>query len=162
MMGRGSDHVACWQELGALLVPALLFAGLAARRPSAIGVARAQPASVAAGTLRVCADPNNLPFSNRAQQGFENHLAALVAKDLGMQLSYFWYPQRQNFFKKTLNAGQCDVVMGVPLGIADASTTAPYYRSSYVFISRRDRNLTIKSMGDPRLRTLRIGVHITG
>ena len=76
-------------------------------------------------TLRVCADPNNLPFSNRAQQGFENHLAQMVAKDLGMQVSYDWFPQRSAFFRKTLNAGKCDVVMGVPSGIPIASTTSP-------------------------------------
>ena len=112
--------------------------------------------------LRVCADPNNLPFSNRAQQGFENHLADMVAKDLGMKVSYYWFPQRSKFFDKTLNAGRCDVVMGLPAGIPVASTTAPYYQSSYVFVSRRDRHLDIKSMDDPRLRQLQIGVHITG
>ena len=116
----------------------------------------------AAVTLRVCADPNNLPFSNRAQQGFENHLAKLVAKDLGMQVSYDWFPQRSAFFRKTLNAGQCDVVMGVPSGIPVASTTIPYYRSSYVFVTRQASHLHLTSMDDPRLHQLRIGVHITG
>lgn len=115
-----------------------------------------------AATLRVCADPNNMPFSDRAGQGFENHLAEMVAKDLGMSVTYFWFPQRSKFFEKTLNAGNCDVVMGVPLGIPIASTSVPYYESSYVFVSRRDRHLKIASLDDPRLRTLRIGVHITG
>lgn len=114
------------------------------------------------GTLRVCADPNNLPFSNRAQQGFENRLADMVAKDMNMQVSYFWFPQRKAFFRKTLNDGRCDVVMGVPVGIPVASTTTPYYRSTYVFVSRKDRHLNISSMDDPRLRILKIGVHITG
>ncbi|HET9100185.1 MAG TPA: substrate-binding domain-containing protein [Acidobacteriaceae bacterium] len=116
----------------------------------------------AATTLRVCADPNNLPFSNRAQQGFENHLAQMVAKDLGMRVSYDWFPQRSAFFRKTLNAGQCDVVMGVPSGIPVASTTIPYYRSSYVFVTRRASHLDLTSLDDPRLHQLRIGVHITG
>ena len=116
----------------------------------------------AGSTLRVCADPNNLPFSNRAQQGFENRIADIVGKDLGMQVSYYWFPQRQAFFRKTLNAGNCDVVMGVPSGIPVATTTIPYYRSSYVLVSRQDRHLEIKSLDDPRLRHLRIGVHITG
>lgn len=119
-------------------------------------------AGLAATTLRVCADPNNLPFSNRAQQGFENHLAQMVAKDLGMQIYYYWFPQRSAFFRKTLNAGQCDVVMGVPSGIPVASTTIPYYRSSYVFVTRRASHLGLTSMDDPRLHQLRIGVHITG
>lgn len=125
-----------------------------------VGCASAAFASCA--VLRVCADPNNLPFSNRAEQGFENRLASMVANDLKLQVSYFWFPQRSDFFRKTLNAGRCDVVMGLPAGIPVAATTIPYYRSSYVFVSRRDRHLTIRSMNDPQLRNLRIGVHITG
>jgi quinoprotein dehydrogenase-associated probable ABC transporter substrate-binding protein len=116
----------------------------------------------AAPALRVCADPNNLPYSNAQQQGFENRIADLLAKDMGMQVTYFWFPQRGKFFKKTLNSGACDVVMGVPSGIDEASTTHPYYRSTYVFITRRDRDLHITSLDDPRLRTLKIGVHILG
>ena len=112
--------------------------------------------------LRVCADPNNLPFSNQAGQGFENRIADIFAKDLGMHVSYYWFPQRQAFFRKTLNARRCDVVMGVPTGISVAATTSPYYRSSYVFVSRQDRHLNIRSMDDPRLRQLKIGVHLTG
>ena len=118
--------------------------------------------SLHATELRVCADPNNLPFSNDKQQGFENRIADLFAKDLGMKLTYFWFPQRSAFFRKTLNAGACDVVMGVPAGIDEASSTHPYYRSTYVFISRRNRNLRITSLDDPRLRTARIGVHVLG
>lgn len=114
------------------------------------------------GVLRVCADPNNLPFSNRAGQGFENQLASMVAKDLGMTIAYYWFPQRSAFFQKTLNAGRCDVVMGVPAKIPVASTTIPYYRSTYVFVSQRKRHLNISSLDDPRLRSLKIGVHITG
>jgi quinoprotein dehydrogenase-associated probable ABC transporter substrate-binding protein len=117
---------------------------------------------VATQMLRVCSDPNNLPYSNRKQQGFENRIADLIAKDLNMQVSYFWFPQRENFFKKTLNSGVCDVVMGIPIGFDEAGATRPYYRSSYVFVSRRDRSLHINSFDDPRLRTLRIGVHILG
>jgi mxaJ protein len=117
---------------------------------------------LAATELRVCADPNNLPYSNDQKQGFENQLAALIGKDLNMQISYFWFPQREAFFKKTLNSGVCDVVMGVPAGFDEADTTYPYYSSSYVFISRRDRHLHITSFDDPRLRTLKIGVHVLG
>lgn len=117
---------------------------------------------LAATELRVCADPNNLPYSNDRKQGFENQLAALIGKDLNMQVSYFWFPQRDAFFKKTLNSGVCDVVMGVPAGFDEADTTHPYYRSTYVFISQHDRHLQISSFDDPRLRTLRIGVHVLG
>jgi quinoprotein dehydrogenase-associated probable ABC transporter substrate-binding protein len=117
---------------------------------------------LSAPVLRVCADPNNLPYSNNQQQGFENHLVDLIAKDLDMQVTYFWFPQREAFFRKTLNSGVCDVVMGVPSGFDEAASTRPYYRSTYVFVSRRDRHLRITSFDDPRLRTLRIGVHILG
>lgn len=116
----------------------------------------------AAPPLRVCADPNNMPYSNQQQQGFENQIASLMAKDMGMRLEYTWYPQRGAFFKKTLDAGKCDVVMGVPENMEDVATTRPYYRSSYAFVSRTDRNLRLSSLDDPRLRTLRIGVHILG
>jgi len=69
------------------------------------------PVLAATPELRVCADPNNLPYSNQQQQGFENALAQLAASDLGMNLSYFWFPQRHKFFRNTLQAGVCDVVM---------------------------------------------------
>ena len=122
------------------------------------------PALLAAASpqLRVCADPNNLPYSNQQQQGFENELAQLVARDLGMTVSYFWFPQRHKFFRNTVQAGVCDVIMEVPAGIDSASATIPYYRSTYVFVTRRDRDLRIRSFDDPRLHDLRIGVQITG
>jgi quinoprotein dehydrogenase-associated probable ABC transporter substrate-binding protein len=118
--------------------------------------------SHAAPVLRVCADPNNLPWSNRQQQGFENQIASMIAGDMGMQVTYVWYSQGEKFFRKTLDAGVCDVVMGVPAGMDEAATTRPYYVSSYAFLSRRDRHLEIRSFDDPRLRTLKIGVHILG
>lgn len=116
----------------------------------------------AAATLRVCADPNNLPYSNEQQQGFENQLASMIAGDLGMKVSYVWYRQGGKFFSRTLDAGLCDVVMGVPAGMDEAASTRPYYVSSYAFLSRKDRRLDITSLDDPRLRTLKIGVHILG
>lgn len=112
--------------------------------------------------LRVCADPNNLPYSNQQRQGFENELAEMIAKDFNTQVSYLWYPQRGAFFRKTLNSGACDVVMSVPTGFQETATTQPYYRSTYVFVSRHDRHLNIQSLNDARLRHLRIGVHILG
>lgn len=115
-----------------------------------------------AATLRVCADPNNLPYSNQQRQGFENRIAELIAKDMGREVEYFWFPQREKFFRKTLNSHVCDVVMGVPEGFEEAATTRPYYRSTYVFITRRASHLGIHSLDDPRLRTLRIGVQILG
>jgi mxaJ protein len=118
--------------------------------------------SSAAPVLRVCADPNNLPYSDQQQKGFENQLATMIANDLGMQVIYTWFPQRGSFFRKTLDAGECDVVMGVPAGMKGIDTTAPYYRSGYVFVSRLDRKLNLGSLDDPRLHRLRIGIHNLG
>jgi mxaJ protein len=118
--------------------------------------------SSAAPVLRVCADPNNLPYSDQQEKGFENQLATMIANDLGMQVAYTWFPQRGSFFRKTLDAGECDVVMGVPAGMKGIDTTAPYYRSGYVFVSRLDRKLNIESLDDPRLHRLRIGIHNLG
>ncbi len=87
--------------------------------------------------FRVCADPNNLPFSNRKQEGFENKIAELLARELQSQVAYTWWPQRRGFIRNTLSAGVCDVVMGVPAGYAPVLTTRPYYRSTYVFVYRR-------------------------
>ncbi len=112
--------------------------------------------------LRVCADPNNLPFSNDKGEGFENKLAAMVAHDLGREVEYTWWAQRRGFFRLTLKAQQCDVVMGVPVDSERALTTLPYYTSTYVFVSRKDQKLNIRSLRDPRLQTLRVGVQIIG
>ncbi|MCA6125219.1 substrate-binding domain-containing protein [Bradyrhizobium sp. WSM 1704] len=126
--------------------------------PLTLGAAAAAPSN----EFRVCADPNNMPFSNRAEQGFENRLAAMIAKQFGMQLSYTWWAQRRGFIRNTLKAGKCDVVMGVPDHFEMAETTKPYYRSTYVFVTRQDRHLDLSSLLDPRLHQLRIGVHLIG
>jgi mxaJ protein len=111
--------------------------------------------------LRVCSDPNNLPFSDRAQAGFENRVAELAARELHRSLAYYWQPQRRGFIRTALNAGRCDLVIGVPTASEMLRVTRPYYRSSYVFVSRRGRP-PISSFDDPRLRQLRIGIPITG
>ena len=123
-------------------------------------------ASVAAGqfrgALRVCADPNNLPFSNRRREGFENRIAAVLADELHARLEYTWAPQWRGFIRKTIDAGRCDVIMGLPAASDRVLTTRPYYVSTYVFLSRRDRGLRIRSLDDPALRQLRIGIHFVG
>jgi mxaJ protein len=119
-------------------------------------------AAASDGQLRVCADPNNLPFSNSAEAGFENKLAAMVAAHFGEQVSYTWWAQRRGFIRNTLKAGQCDVVIGVPAGYDLVETTRPYYRSSYVFVTRQDRHLDLSSLIDPRLHGLTIAVHLIG
>jgi lanthanide-dependent methanol dehydrogenase len=120
-----------------------------------------QAADAAQDLLRVCADPNNLPFSNARGEGFENALAELVAGELGKKVSYTWWAQRRGFVRNTLNAGICEVIMGVPQ-LDMIATTRPYYRSTYVFVSRQDRALDFSSMEAPELRTLRVGVHLIG
>jgi quinoprotein dehydrogenase-associated probable ABC transporter substrate-binding protein len=112
--------------------------------------------------LRVCADPNNLPFSNRSEQGFENKIIALLAADLGAQVRYTWWAQRRGNIRNTLNAGLCDLIPGVASSLEMLATTRPYYRSQYVFISRAKRQLNISSLDDPRLRELTIGVQLIG
>ncbi|UPK31416.1 substrate-binding domain-containing protein [Bradyrhizobium sp. 195] len=119
-------------------------------------------AAASDGTLRVCADPNNLPFSNSGEAGFENKLAAMVAAAFGEHVSTTWWAQRRGFIRNTLKAGKCDVVMGVPAGYELVETTRPYYRSTYVFVTRQDRQLDLSSLLDPRLHSLTIGVHLIG
>jgi mxaJ protein len=114
-------------------------------------------------TLRVCSDPNNLPFSNQKKEGFENKLAELIARDLGAtKVTYYWFAQRRGFVRNTLGAKKCDVIMGVPSSFEMALTTRPYYRSGYVFVTRKDRRLGITSLDDPKLRKLKIGVQMIG
>src|SRR5947209_15327205 len=108
--------------------------------------------------LRVCADPNNLPFSNQQSQGFENRIAQVVARDLGMQLEYTWWSQRKNFIDKTIRAGKCDVIMGLPEGYPGILETRPYYQSSYVFVYPNSLGIHLRTLTDPALRKLRIGV----
>jgi len=117
---------------------------------------------VNAPVLRICADPNNLPFSNQAGEGFENKLAEMVAQKLGSTVSYIWWAQRRGFIRHTLKAGLCDIVMGVPAQYDMVETTKPYYRSTYVFVSRADRHLDLSSLEDSRLHALTIGVHLIG
>jgi mxaJ protein len=115
-----------------------------------------------AAPLRVCADPNNLPFSNQRREGLENRLADLVARELKTTVTYVWWAQRRGFVRNTLVAGRCDMIMGVPSALPSVLTTRPYYRSTYVFLTRTDRSLTVRSFDDPRLRDLRIGVQVVG
>lgn len=123
--------------------------------------AAASTPRASARTLRVCADPNNLPFSNERREGFENELAALIARDLRADLSFFWWPQRRGFLRNTLNAGRCDVVMGLPAGFERVLTTRPVYRSTYALVLGPGAP-PVRSLDDPALRTLRIGVPLVG
>ncbi|HLH00252.1 MAG TPA: hypothetical protein VKX49_28355, partial [Bryobacteraceae bacterium] len=112
--------------------------------------------------LRVCADPQNLPFSNQAREGLDNRVAEIVANGLDATLEFVWWPERKASVAQFLDAGNCDVWFGAPSGLPSALTTKPYYRSSYVFISRRDRVGSISSLFDERFSSLRIGAQIVG
>jgi mxaJ protein len=133
---------------------ALLLLGAASGSPDS---AEPNPA-----VLRVCSDPNNLPFSNRRGEGFENRIAGLLASDLGARLEYFWWPERRGFVRNTVDANRCDLVIGVPANFGGLLTTRPYYRSTYVFVARRDESGLVTSLDDTTLRRLRIGVPFTG
>jgi mxaJ protein len=119
-------------------------------------------APAAARDLVVCADPNNLPFSNKAGEGFENRLVELIAKDLGAKVSYVWWAQRRGYVRNTLNEAKCDLWPGVASGVEMVATTRPYYRSTYMFVTRADRPLSGLTLDDPRLKSLEIGVQLVG
>src|SRR3954465_8130987 len=116
-------------------------------------------ATYAARELRVCADPDNLPYSNQKREGFENKLVALIAKDLHAEVKYAWFRQRRALIRRTLTANACDLLPGIPVGLEKALTTKPYYRSTYVFVYRKSDGLQLRSFDDPALRQLRIGLH---
>ena len=112
--------------------------------------------------LRVCSDPNNLPFSNQDGEGFENRIAELIGRELKLPVKYTWWAQRRGFIRNTLRAGDCDLVIGLPSSMEMALTTRPYYRSTYVFVYRKDAGFRVRSFNDPVLKEKRIGVHLVG
>src|SRR3970040_345371 len=109
--------------------------------------------------LRVCADPNNLPYSNERREGFENKIAELVAKELGATLTYYWWPHQRGLVRNTLRAERCDVLIGIPKDYDPVLATKPYYRTGYVIAYRKDRGFQIRSLDDPILKKIKIGVH---
>lgn len=138
------------------------------------------PGSVAAQTaddsprraLRVCQDPNNLPFSNQAEEGLENRIAAVMAKAMALPLEHFWYPQRVNFVRNTLRYKlpgdaeyRCDLLIGIPAGFDQVMTTRPYYRSTYALVFVEGRKVDVRSADeflalDPKLRErLTVGIY---
>ena len=128
----------------------------------AISLATLPGAPARAGSLKVCADPDYLPFSNRAGQGFENDVAQAVAGYLGDTVQYTWSSYRspgrfEGFLAHTLGARQCDLVMDLPYGSSEALTTRPYYVSSYVFVFQRSRRYDLSSMDSPILRQVKVG-----
>jgi mxaJ protein len=112
--------------------------------------------------LTVCADPNNLPFSNKAEEGFENKIASLIARDMGAKLTYVWWAQRRGYARSTLNEAKCDMWPGVAVGVDRIATSRPYYRSTYVFVTRKNASLQGLTLDDLRLRSLKIAVQMIG
>jgi len=110
--------------------------------------------------LRVCADPDDLPSSNRERQGFENKIAELVARELGTTPSFYWWPYQRGLVRNTLKADQCDILISVPRDYDPVLVTKAYYRSAYVLIYRSDRKLGLRSLDDPALKRLKLGAQI--
>jgi mxaJ protein len=107
----------------------------------------------------VCGDPDNLPFSNTKGEGFENKIAEVVARDLGLTLTYYWWPHQRGLVRNTLRAGTCDVLISIPKGYDPVLWTKPYYRSAYVVAQLNTNGRTITSLDDPALKQLKIGTH---
>jgi mxaJ protein len=113
-------------------------------------------------SLRVCADPDNLPYSHEDRSGFENRIAELIARDFGLPLEYAWLPDRRGFVRKTMGSGLCDLIVGVPVEFERTMNTRPYYRSSYVLVEPASHANPPRDFADPRLREWRIGVQLVG
>jgi quinoprotein dehydrogenase-associated probable ABC transporter substrate-binding protein len=124
-------------------------------------VAAAAAHGAEAPPLRVCADPDNLPYSQRDGSGFENRIARLVADDLHRPLDYFWQEQGRGFVRKTLGAGECDLFIGVPAGFDKVLRTQPYYRSTYVAVTRRG-DAPFAGFAPDQVRGRRFGVQLIG
>ena len=120
--------------------------------------AQQSPDLVSQTELRVCADPHNLPFSDQQQDGFENKIAALVAKDLKLTLSYTWFPDSQGFVRATLMQHRCDVIIGTVAGVEDMATTDAYYHTGYVMLTRLADNVTTDKVSDWHLAARRFGL----
>lgn len=112
------------------------------------------------GVLRVCADPDNMPLSNQKGEGYEQKIAELIAREWNSKIEYAWWPVRRGYFSRALNGRYCDVAIEAPAGLDMAGVTKPYFRSGYVFVTRKDSGLDLKSLADPRLKKLKIGINL--
>ncbi len=120
--------------------------------------AQTTPDLVSQTDLRVCADPHNLPFSNRQGEGYENKIAELVASELKLHVSYTWFPDSQGFVRGTLMKHSCDVVMGTVAGVEDMATTDAYYHTGYMMVTRSADNITTDRVSDWRIAGRRFGL----
>jgi quinoprotein dehydrogenase-associated probable ABC transporter substrate-binding protein len=111
-------------------------------------------------SLTVCADPGNMPLSNQRGEGFENKIAEVIGKELGTGVQYYWRPSiERGLMRTTLSEGNCDLWMDMASDTEGATLLAPLYRSTFVFAYRNDKGIKIKSLDDPALKKLRIGVY---
>jgi len=125
----------------------------------ALALLATTPAAAAGWELRVCADPDNLPFSDRAGEGFDNKIAAILAEEMGADLSYVWLPDlRGRTRQRYVQGGECDMVMGVIDGQPGFLTSYAYYRTGYVFLYPDTAPFTVASLDDAVLKDLRIGL----
>ncbi len=138
------------------LPEAALFVSLCCVSPAVW--AQQSPGLASQTELRVCADPHNLPFSNQQGEGFENKIAALVAHDLGLTLSYTWFPDSQGFVRATLMKNRCDVIMGTVAGVEDMATTDSYYHTAYVMLTRQSDNITTAKVSDWKIAGRKFGI----
>jgi len=141
-----------WMRTGPALYATFALSGLALLGMS--GQAQA--------ALRVCADPGNMPLSNNKGEGFENKIAAVLAKAMDTTVEYYFRPGiERGLTRTTLDADQCDVMIDMPRDSDDVSTTQPLYRTTFVLVYRSERNYDFKSLDDPRLKKLKVGVYQT-
>jgi quinoprotein dehydrogenase-associated probable ABC transporter substrate-binding protein len=144
--------------VGVMLCPAAVVASIERLRAQGAGL-DVELELVDPKVLRVCADPNNLPFSNEKGEGFENRVAELLAEKLHKTLAYVWYPQATGFVRNTLGAHRCDLIPGFPQGDDLVQTTNPYYRTAYALVIRPDAGLDdLDTLADPRLKEKRVGI----
>jgi mxaJ protein len=139
-----------------MLLSAALMLGVSSAVAADAEKSDANPAFV------VCADPSNLPYSNKAGAGFENKIAALLASDMRVDVDYFWFPQHKSFLRRTLFEGLCDAVISVPEGLPSVMTTRPYFTSTYVAVTRAGDSRRFTSFDDAWLRDARIGLQLVG
>jgi quinoprotein dehydrogenase-associated probable ABC transporter substrate-binding protein len=158
--------MACWAVAGRRGSVTEVF-GMRRRHATVlVGVLLASGGPAAAQTgeivdrseLKVCADPNNLPFSDEKQEGFENKIAELMGSELALKVDYAWFPQVIGFVRNTLRAHLCDLVMGTVAGDEIMQTTNPYYFTTYVMFYRSDKGVAFEGLGNPGLASLHLGV----
>jgi quinoprotein dehydrogenase-associated probable ABC transporter substrate-binding protein len=152
--GRLEGRTDGWQHIATALRGGILLGGILLGGPAGAQTSD----TVDRSELKVCADPNNLPYSDEKKEGFENKIAELMGGELGLKVDYAWFPQVIGFVRNTLRARLCDLVMGTVAGDEIMQTTNPYYFTTYVMFYRSDKALAIEGAQDARLTGLRLGV----